>query len=86
MDYETIEFIRQKALRHPEAYRYTLACLTRRDGILESIDEMGVQHDSLEAESHIRYAIELESCDAMLEKVFEMELGRFEQEELPAAI
>ncbi len=76
MDYETISLIRQRAERTPDEFRYTLACLARRDGILRSIDEMGVQHDSLEAESHIRYAAELESCDAMLEKIFEMECDK----------
>lgn len=77
MDYDTLEIIRYTAESNPGSFPFTLACLDRRDDIIEAVEELGVQHDSLSSESHINLAVALENCDIMLETVFERESGAF---------
>lgn len=76
MSYETLEMINAIASSKPDSFKQTINCLDRRAAILSSIDSSGDQHDSLFSQSKCNYAVLLENCDIMLERVFVIEYDK----------
>lgn len=76
MSYETLDMISKIASSKPDSFRQTINCLDRREAILSSIDSSGDQHDSLFSQSKCNYAVLLENCDVMLERIFVVEYDK----------
>jgi len=70
MDQDELDKIRKIAGRFPKEFRLTQAVIDQRDRLIETIERLGENHDSLVSMTHYNFAQSLENCDMMLRRVF----------------
>lgn len=78
MGKETIEMIQLLADKNPSSFSKTIACLDKRNRILDSVNNISYCHDSLASQYKTNYVRTLENCDSMLAVVFEREYSKFQ--------